>query len=136
MIFLADVLSLGGQTEAALQMTAKAKELIDQTGRRMLSAYLHWLEGEIITRELHRGGSWTPDSSPETCYERAVEVARSQQALSLQLRAVTSLARLLKQTGRLQEAKARLQEICACFEGEGETPDLREARLLLTELRD
>jgi adenylate cyclase len=70
----------------------------------------------------------------ESCYRRAIEIARRQSAKSLELRATTSLARLLDQQGRQDEARRTLGEIYGWFtEGFG-TADLKDAKMLLEDL--
>ena len=70
----------------------------------------------------------------ETCYNRALDIARRQEAKSLELRAAMSLSRLWKQQGKRVEASKLLAEIYGWFtEGFG-TADLQEAKILLEEL--
>jgi predicted ATPase len=64
----------------------------------------------------------------------AVEVARRQGARSLELRAATSLARLLRDQDRRGEARALLKPIYGWFTEGFDTQDLKEAKALLDEL--
>ena len=68
-----------------------------------------------------------------TYFERALTVARQQEAKSWELRAVTSLARLLARRGRRDEARAMLAEIYGWFIEGFDTSDLKEAKALLEE---
>jgi predicted ATPase len=70
----------------------------------------------------------------QSCFERAIEIARTQSAKSLELRATVSLARLLRDTARRGEARAMLAEIYGWFTEGFETPALNEAKTLLDEL--
>ena len=72
----------------------------------------------------------------ETCYNRALEVARRQQAKSLELRAAISLSRLWQQQGKQEEAHHLLAEIYGWFTEGFDTADLKEAKALLEELSD
>ena len=102
----------------------------------MFEALLEWLHGEILVRELGRGGTgWKEEPSPAIFFERAIEIARLQQARSLELRATTSLTRWLKGQGQAGEAAARLGAIYGQFQEGVDTHDLCEARDLLVELR-
>ena len=62
---------------------------------------------------------------------KAIEVARTQRAKSLELRATISLARLLRDTNRRDQARTTLAEIYNQFTEGLNTPDLKEAKSLL-----
>jgi predicted ATPase len=64
---------------------------------------------------------------------KAVEIARRQQAKSLELRAVMSLSRLWQQQGKREEARRMLAEIYGWFTEGFDTADLQEAKALLEE---
>ena len=70
----------------------------------------------------------------EACFHKAVDIARKQQAKSLELRATMSLARLWQQQGKRQEAHALLAEVYNWFTEGFDTKDLQEAKALLEEL--
>jgi len=65
---------------------------------------------------------------------KAIEIARQQSAKSWQLRATTSLARLLANQGRREESRSMLAEIYGWFTEDFDTADLKEAQALLYEL--
>jgi predicted ATPase len=65
---------------------------------------------------------------------QALEVARRQQAKSLELRAATSLARLWQSQGRHQEVHDLLAPVYNWFTEGFETPDLQDAKALLDAL--
>jgi adenylate cyclase len=75
-------------------------------------------------------------SEAETCFERAIEIARRQKAKSLELRTVMSLARLWHGQGKTAEAYQMLADIYGWFTEGFDTTDLQEARALLDELSD
>jgi predicted ATPase len=70
----------------------------------------------------------------ERCYRTALDVARKQNAKSWELRATTSLARMLAQRGHGAEARAMLADIYGWFTEGFETRDLIEAKALLDQL--
>jgi tetratricopeptide (TPR) repeat protein len=70
----------------------------------------------------------------EECFNKAIEIARKQQAKSLELRAVMSLSRLWQQQGKQDEARKLLAEIYSWFTEGFDTADLKEAKALLEEL--
>jgi predicted ATPase len=74
------------------------------------------------------------EAEAEACFLKAIEIARQQQAKSLELRAVMSLARLWRQQGKRNEARQMPAEIYGWFTEGFDTADLKEARALLEEL--
>jgi predicted ATPase len=71
----------------------------------------------------------------EACFQRALAIAREQQARTFELRAAVGLARLLPGQGRRDEARALLSGIYCWFTEGFDTADLIEAKALLEELR-
>src|SRR5262249_39245833 len=67
-------------------------------------------------------------------FQKAIEIARRQHAKSLELRAVTSLSRLLERQGKKEEARRMLAEIYGWFTEGLDTADLKDAKTLLEEL--
>jgi predicted ATPase len=103
---------------------------VDKIGERLYEAELYRVKGELVLQS----GVRTSDSEAEECFLRAIEIARPQQAKSLELRAVMSLARLWQQQGKRKEAHALLAEIYGWFTEGFDTADLQEAKALLEEL--
>ena len=71
----------------------------------------------------------------EECFHKAIEIARQQSAKSLELRAVVSLSSLWQQQGKKDEARQMLVEIYGWFTEGFDTADLKEAKVLLEELK-
>ena len=71
----------------------------------------------------------------EACFRQALDIARHQQAKSLELRAAMSLARLWQAQGKRAEAFQMLTEIYSWFTEGFDTPDLQEAKALLAALQ-
>ena len=69
----------------------------------------------------------------EACFQQALDVARSQQAKALELRAAMSLSRLWQRQGKWDAARTLLAPIYGWFTEGFNTPDLQEAMALLTE---
>jgi predicted ATPase len=76
----------------------------------------------------------TPQAEVEACFQQALDVARRQQAKSLELRAAMSLARLWQQQGKRAEAHELLAPIYGWFTEGFDTADLHEAKALLDAL--
>ena len=86
------------------------------------------MRGEVVI--LHGGA----DAEAENSFQRALQIARLQQARAWELRAATSLARLLAAHNRRDEAKAGLVPVVASItEGFAEA-DFKEAATLLSQL--
>ena len=75
-------------------------------------------------------------SSPEECFQKAIDIAQKQQAKSLELRAATSLARLWQSQGKIAEARELLAPVYNWFTEGFDTADLQEAKALLEELEN
>jgi predicted ATPase len=75
-----------------------------------------------------------PLSEAEPCLQQALDIARHQQAKSLELRATMSLSLLWQRQGKRDEARALLAPICGRFTEGLDTADLQEAKALLKEL--
>ena len=95
----------------------------------MYLAEIHRAQGELLLRE---EGSKTIEA--EKSYRAAADLARSQGARLLELRATTSLARLLRDSNRRDEARAMLADIYNWFTEGFDTTDLKDAKALLDEL--
>ena len=102
---------------------------IETTKERLWEADTHRIAGEIALL------SPEPDAAKaEAYFERALAVARSQQAKSWELRAAMSMARLWRDQGKRDEAHDLLAPVYAWFSEGFDTLDLKEAKALLKEL--
>ena len=126
--YLAEALARAGHTEEGQALLDEALAQVQRTGERWNEAELHRLKGELL---LQRGDD---PEEVESCFRRAIEVAQRQEARSWELRATTSLARLLRDQGRVDDAREMLSAIYAWFTEGFDTPDLVEAKALLDEL--
>jgi class 3 adenylate cyclase/tetratricopeptide (TPR) repeat protein len=93
------------------------------------SSEIHRCRGELL---LAQGHAHTPEA--ENCFRTALEVARRGDRRPLELRAATSLSRLLQTKGMREDARHMLAEIYSRFTEGFDTADLRDARVLLDEL--
>ena len=87
------------------------------------------IKGELLLKQ-----DASNSAEAQNCFERAVEIARKQSAKSLELRAAISLARLLAEHGRRDEARTKLAEIYNWFTEGFDTADLKDAKALLDDL--
>jgi DNA-binding winged helix-turn-helix (wHTH) protein/predicted ATPase len=174
---LAEAQGEAGQAEEGLQTLAEAVALVAKTGDRYYEVEMHRLKGELMLRQFNiQSAKFKAEHSPrpqvqspkssrikprilhpnshvegeaEACFLRALEIARRQEAKSLELRAVMSLVRLRQQQAthaprntqhvarnRLGEAHRLLSEVYHWFTEGFDTKDLQDAKALLEELRD
>jgi predicted ATPase len=102
---------------------------MEATKEKWCEAEVHRLAGEITLVSLE------PDAAKaEAYFERALEIARAQQAKSWELRAAMSMARLWRDQGKRQQAHDLLAPVYRWFTEGFDTLDLREARGLLKEV--
>jgi DNA-binding winged helix-turn-helix (wHTH) protein/predicted ATPase/class 3 adenylate cyclase len=126
---LADVCAHLGHTADSLQALAAAHTLVEQHDERWWEAEVHRLRGIVLLRQPE-----TSQAAAEIWLRRALEVARRQEAKSLELRVAMSLARLWQQQGKRSEAYDLLTPVYGWFTEGFDTADLQEAKALLEEL--
>jgi predicted ATPase len=126
---LAEVCAHLGHIEDGLQALAEAHTLVEQHEERWWKAEVCRLRGVLLLRQ-----PVTPQAEAETWLQRALDVARHQEAKSLELRAAMSLSRLWQQQGKRQEAHDLLAEVYAWFIEGFDTADLQDAKALLDTL--
>jgi len=117
-----------GRPEEGLAAIEQALEVMNRTGLRSHEAELYRVKGELTL--LAAPGAV---EAAESALRQAVASARRQHAKSWELRAVTSLARLLIAQGRRQEAHGMLGEIYGWFTEGFNSAGLRHAKALLDE---
>jgi predicted ATPase len=118
-----------GQFDGAWRCIGETGTLMEKTGERWWEAETNRLAGEITLL------SPEPDATKaEAYFERALAVARQQQAKSWELRAAMSLARLWRSQGKEQQARELLAPVYGWFTEGFDTRDLKEAKALLEEL--
>jgi predicted ATPase len=126
---LSDALIIARQYDEAIAAADETLASQNFSTGSMLGPELSRLKGEAI---LGRDPSATPEA--ESCFRTAIAVARGQGSKWLELRATTSLARLLAKQGKRDEARAMLAEIYGWFTEGFDTTDLKDAKTLLDEL--
>jgi predicted ATPase len=144
-----------GQVGEGLAVLAEALDLVDKTGERVKEAELYRLKGQLtLQQESKEQGARSKEQKlenpnprsqilnpksqaegeAEAYFLKAIEVARKQQAKSLELRAAMSLARLWQQQSKKAEARRLLAEVYNWFTEGFDTKDLQEAKRLIEEL--
>ena len=126
---LVEAYAAADQVMEGLDLLVEATEMVEQTGFRFYEAELYRLQGELLLNPT------APESrQAEDCLQRALDLARSQQAKSIELRATMSLSRLWHQQDKKKEAYRLVSECYSWFTEGFDTPDLQEAKMLLNEL--
>ena len=129
MSFLASAYTRLGQLDDAWRCIREAMAASEASKETWCDADIHRVAGEIVLL------SGEPDTlKVEAHFERALAVARQQQARSFELRAATSLARLWRGQGRSDEARDLLAPVYGWFTEGFDTLDLKEAKALLDAL--
>jgi predicted ATPase len=128
---LAEAEGRAGRPEAGLRAAVDAMDQIGRMG-------LHWIESEVsrIQGELLLAQPSPDFDGAQRCFRHAVAVAREQQAALWELRAATSLGRLLHEAGSDGPAHEVLGPVCGRFSEDFDFGDLRDARMLLDQLGD
>ena len=124
---LAESYRAAGEPAAGLAAVAEALEGIESSGQRMHEAELWRLRGELLLQG-------KAEAEAARCFHRALQVAQEQQARSWELRAATSLARLLSTQNQSEEAKSQLAPVLSGFPEGFDTADLKESAALLATL--
>ena len=101
----------------------------ETTKERWNAAELQRISGELALKSPERD-AWRA----EEYFERALTIARQQQAKSWELRAAMSLARLWREQGKPQQARELLASVYGWFTEGFATRDLKDAKVLLEEL--
>jgi predicted ATPase len=128
---LAEAYGVMGQPEAGLTALAEALTLVDTTGERWYKPEIYRLKGELLLQQ-----NSANQAEAETCFHKALDIARTQQAKSLELRVATSLARLWQQQGKRQEAHDLLAPVYQWFTEGFDTAALKDAKALIEELEE
>jgi predicted ATPase len=126
---LAEVSAQLGHSADGLQALAEAHTLMEHNEERWWEAEIHRLRGVLLLRQ-----PGTPQAEAETWLQRALDMARRQEAKSLELRAAMSLARLWQSRNKRKDAYDLLTPVYNWFTEGFDTADLIDAKALLDEL--
>jgi class 3 adenylate cyclase/predicted ATPase len=125
---LARACEIAGQIEESLTLLDDALQIAERTGERWFASELNRHKGQLLLRQGH-------SEAAEELYRKALSVAEEQGAKLWELRAAASLARLRRDQGNRAEARDLLAPVYGWFTEGFDTPDLKEAKALLDELR-
>ena len=126
-VLLADALVRTDDVEQALAYLDAAQEETDIGEDRWSEAEIWRVRGDALLKS-------SGDDDAEVSYHRAIKVAREQEAKTFELRAATSLSRMLIDRDRGDEVRELLAPVYDWFTEGFDTPDLKDAKALLDEL--
>jgi predicted ATPase len=122
---IAEALGKAGRFDEALETIAQAIKALESRGRN-LEPEVYRIQGDLLTQRNRE--------EAEVWLRKAIESSVQHEAKFFELRATTSLARLLDHQGKRDEARAMLGEIYNWFTEGFDTADLKDAKALLDEL--
>jgi len=125
---LANAYEIAGQIEEAVILLDEALQIAERTGARWFAAELNRYKGQSRQEQGHT-------EAAERLYRKALSIAEAQGAKLWELRAAVSLARLRRDQGRRGVARDLVAPVYSWFTEGFDTPDLKEAKALLDELR-
>jgi predicted ATPase len=127
LVLLADAHARARRPEEGLRHLAEPARMMEATKERRAAAEVYRLDGGLLA-ELDR-----PEAA-EACFRRALATARQQGAKLWELRAATSLARVWHHQGRREAARNLLAPVYTRLTEGCDTPDLKNAKVLLAGL--
>jgi predicted ATPase len=125
----AETCLMAGDIEQALAQASQVEELVARGGERIFEAELYRLRGEALLRR-----DPGDRAAAAAAFRQAIEISRLQGTKSWELRAVSSLARVLDADGQREAARTLLHDTLAWFTEGFDTADLTHARALLDRL--
>jgi class 3 adenylate cyclase/predicted ATPase len=128
---LAEAQGALGEPETGLTALAEALTRAETTGERWYDPELYRLKGALLLQQSSHNAT-----EAESCFHHALDIARTQQAKSFELRAATSLARLWQQQGKRRDAHDLLAPVYHWFTEGFDTADLQDAKALLEALEE
>jgi len=124
---LAEVYGAAGQIELGLEAVSQGLARAEITGEHFWDAELCRLQGELFLL--------SGDNRAETSFRQAINMARSQQAKLLELRATVSLQHLHLAQGKIDRRDQRLLNTYEWFREGFDTPDLQKGQALLSNIK-
>ena len=126
---LAEACARCGNLDEGLAVIEEGQAMMRTGGEHFGLPEIHRIKGKLLL-----AGSANDRDAGEAALAEALSVARAQQARFLELRASTSLARLWRDRGKVQQARELLAPVYGWFTEGHDTRDLKEAKALLEEL--
>jgi predicted ATPase len=137
---VAEALTNTPRPEIAVAVLAEAMQLMERNAERYVEAEIHRVKGEVMLKQsegprVSAQESGDLQTAAAESMRQALAIARKYGARILELRAATSLAKLMMRSGNPAEVEATLTPVLESFTEGLDTPDLMAARVLLAESR-
>ncbi len=129
--WLAEAYGEMGQADEGLRLLVEALSAVDKGGQHYYDSELYRLKGTLLLSQSSENAA-----EAESSCHKALDIARRQQAKSLELRAATSLARLWQSQDKRQDAYDLLAPVYGWFTEGFDTADLQDAKTLIDELSE
>lgn len=126
---LAESYAAVGQVDDGMRLLSEALATAQKTRERWGEAELYRVKGVLLSM-----GSPDAQAEADACFQQALDLARRQDAKSLELRAAVSASRLWQRQGRREAAQQVLAPVCQGFTEGFETSDVKGAKALLEAL--
>ncbi len=126
---LGDLCAKGGRVDDGLRAIEEGLAMCEKSEDRFSLPEFHRIKGELLLAHSARN-----KVEAEGCFKQAIEIARGQEARSLELRAAASLARLWGENKKCNEARDLLVPVYDWFTEGLDNPDLKDAKALLDNL--
>jgi adenylate cyclase len=126
MMLQAETYLAAGEVDMALSCVMEGQSFAIEFNEHFFEPDLYRLQGDLLAQQ------GVPTAQVEACYQQAMLLARQHGAKMLELRAAIAAAKLWQQCGRRAQANDLLSALYAWFSEGFDTPELQEARLLLT----
>jgi DNA-binding SARP family transcriptional activator/predicted ATPase len=128
LLSLAETYTTSDQLNEGLDAVEEALTIIREGGESWMESELYRRKGEILL------ASDADEKDAEACFLKSLDIARSQNARSFELRAAMSMSRLWQKQSKYIAARELLAEVYNCFSEGFDTADLRDAKALLDSL--
>lgn len=125
----AEVLATLGRLDEGIETLDGAIKISDEGSQRFYLAELYRLKGDLLLKQ-----SIDQYTNATACYKKALNVARDQEAKSLELRTIISLNRIGTKRGREKDTRKDLKKVYGWFSEGFDTRDLHEAKTLADRL--
>ena len=124
------------RANAEIGQFAEARHCVGEAMAAMETAQERWCEAEVnrVAGQIVLNSSAPDEAKTEAYFERALAVARAQQAKSWELRAAMSMSQVWRDQGKCAEARDLLASVYGWFTEGFDTRDLKEAKALLDTL--